>query len=78
MEVVNDQENMRLARLAFERGDYQVAQSLLIKITQGNDDESKILANQLAKQLRPSALSRYLLGLTFAILLVVTAFAYSR
>ena len=78
MDAETDQENMRQAQLAFERGDYQVARSLLIKIAQGNDAESKNAAEQLAQQLRPSALSRYLLGLTFAILLVVTAFAYAR
>lgn len=78
MDVVDDQENLRRAQSAFERGDYKSVQELIVKIGQSSDKDSQIAAAELAEQLKPSQLSRYLLGLTFVILLVVTAFAYAQ
>ncbi len=69
------------AQAAFDRGDYGHARRICDRILKDElvqNSAERERARELLAQLKPSSLSFYVYGLSFALLVLVTLFAYSK
>lgn len=75
---LSSEARLRLAAAAFDRGDFRRTGQLLAGLEDAPDPAIQARVETLRNRLRPSPLAMYLYGLTFAILVLVTLFAYVR
>jgi hypothetical protein len=67
---------LRRAEQHFEEGNYLEAGQIAERLANSSDRAVAAQAVRLQQRLSPAPLTRYLLGLTFLLLLAVTLFAY--
>lgn len=74
----DESELLARAQQRFLDGNYLEAGKIAERLSKSADAHVAGEAKQILTRLSPAPLARYLLALTFVLLLVVTAFAYSR
>lgn len=65
------------AEAAFARGNYEAARRIAAELARNEDAKLSERAEGIIKRTTPPPLTHYLLGLTFALLVAATWFAYS-